>query len=76
MPIDRITDALSLGKAIRSRRKSLSIRIDDMAAFCGIAVATLSALENGSRPVGIDKIMTVLGGLGMAMLVESEDEHS
>lgn len=65
-----VMDAKSLGQVIRKRRKSLGFRIDDAAAICGIAVATLSAMENGSRPVGFDKILLVLKGFGLALNIE------
>lgn len=68
-----IRDAEALGNAIRERRKQAGIRIDDAAALCGIAVSTLSAMENGSRPAGIDKILPVLEKLGLRLIVESDD---
>lgn len=70
-----ITDATSLGRAIRSRRKTLRLRIDDAALLCGIAVSTLSALENGSRPVGFDKVCAVLSGLGVSLLAMVPDQE-
>lgn len=68
-----IQDAETLGKVIRERRKQAGIRIDDAAALCGIAVSTLSAMENGFRPAGIDKILPVLEKLGLRLIVESDD---
>lgn len=65
----KITDAVALGEVIRRRRKALGLRIDDTASFCGIAVSTLSAMENGSRPIGFDKLMPVLVGLGIELVV-------
>ena len=68
-----IRDAETLGQVIRERRKLAGVRIDDAAALCGIAVSTLSAMENGSRPAGIDKILPVLEKLGLRLTVESDD---
>lgn len=68
-----IQDAETLGQVIRERRKQAGVRIDDAAALCGIAVSTLSAMENGSRPAGIDKILSVLEKLGLRLTVESDD---
>lgn len=65
----KISDAVTLGKIIRKRRKSLGLRIDDAASLCGMAVSTLSAMENGSRPIGFDKLMLVLSGLGIELFV-------
>lgn len=68
-----IRDAKTLGQAIRDRRKLAGIRIDDAAALCGIAVSTLSAMENGSRPAGIDKILPVLEKLGLRLTIGCDD---
>lgn len=68
-----IRDAETLGQVIRDRRKLAGVRIDDAAALCGISVSTLSAMENGSRPAGIDKILPVLEKLGLRLIVESDD---
>ncbi|MCX7192915.1 MAG: helix-turn-helix transcriptional regulator [Proteobacteria bacterium] len=68
-----IRDAETLGQVIRERRKLAGVRIDDAAALCGIAVSTLSAMENGSRPAGIDKILPVLEKLGLRLIVESDE---
>lgn len=69
MSIIEIKDMVELGALIRKRRKSLGLRIDDTAAFCEVAVSTLSAMENGSRPIGMDKLIPVLKGLGIGLFV-------
>ena len=71
-----IQDAKSLGLAIRERRKQSGIRIDDAAALCGIAVSTLSSLENGSRPARIDTILQVIGKMGLSLTIGDEDALS
>ena len=65
-------ELVSVGAAIRAQRKSLGLRIDDAAAKCGVSVALLSALENGSRPVKLDKLICVIGELGMKLTVTPE----
>lgn len=69
-----IQDQITLGQAIKMRRKSLKLRIDDAAALIGVSVSTLSALENGSRPVGSDKLLAVLNGLGIDWVLSSGDD--
>jgi transcriptional regulator with XRE-family HTH domain len=67
-----ITDSKSLGAAIKQRRKLTGVRIDDAAALCGMSVSTLSAIENGSRSVGIDKILHVIAKVGLHLLIEDD----
>lgn len=71
-----IQSAKSFGKAIRARRKDLGIRIDDAAAMCGISVSTLSAMENASRPIGFDKMLPVLAGLGLQLCIRGGNGHT
>ena len=53
----RVTDANSLGPAIRSRRRAQSLRIDDAASLSGVSVDLLSRLENGKGSVRLDKLL-------------------
>jgi transcriptional regulator with XRE-family HTH domain len=69
MSIIEIKDMVELGSFIKKRRKSLGLRIDDTASLCEVAVSTLSAMENGSRPIGMDKLMPVLKGLGIGLFI-------
>jgi transcriptional regulator with XRE-family HTH domain len=57
-----------LGKAVRNQRALALLRIDDAAALCGVSSDLMSRLENG-KPVGLDKLLLVLHGLGLRMLV-------
>lgn len=63
MPL--VKSQTDLGVIIRERRKSSGFRIDDAALMCGVSVSLLSALENGSRPVGLDKVFQVLNRMGI-----------
>jgi transcriptional regulator with XRE-family HTH domain len=63
----------ALGELVRSRRLELALRIDDAAHACGVAASVLSRLENG-KSVGVDRLLRVLSGLGLAMLVTSKEE--
>lgn len=70
----KIRDMVVLGSFIKKRRKFLRLRIDDTAALCGVAVSTLSAMENGSRPIGVEKLLLVLKGLGIELFISDGKE--
>lgn len=61
-------DMSALGALVRNRRLEQSMRIDDAAALLGVSSNVLSRLENG-HPVGSDRLLRVLEGLGLSMLV-------
>ncbi|MGC4367700.1 helix-turn-helix domain-containing protein [Hydrogenophaga sp. R2] len=64
-----LTSFSSLGPVVRQRRKSQALRIDDASALMGVSADLLSRLENGQGSVRLDKALTVLDGLGLAVLV-------
>lgn len=64
-----LKSATELGPVVRERRKSQSLRIDDAAGLLGVSVDLMSRLENGQGSVRLDKALTVLDGLGLAMVV-------
>jgi transcriptional regulator with XRE-family HTH domain len=68
-----VADLTVLGQIVRNRRLELALRIDDAAHACGVASSVLSRLENGGA-VGIDRLLRVLSGLGLALLVTSKEE--
>ena len=65
----RIANALDLGALVRARRRAQLLRIDDASALSGVSVDLLSRLENGKGSVRLDKLLTVLDGLGLALVV-------
>jgi len=69
-----ITDSKSLGVAIKQRRKLTGVRIDDAAALCEMSVSTLSAIENGGRSVGIDKILHVIAKFGLHLVIKDDSD--
>jgi len=69
----RIATASDVGSAARARRREQSLRIDDAAALSGVSVDLLSRLENGKGSVRLDKLLTVLDGLGLALVVGPKD---
>jgi hypothetical protein len=72
-PAPYVQDLTALGRHIRNRRLELALRIDDAANACGVAANVFSRLENG-RPVGADRLLRVLSGLGLGMLITSKEE--
>lgn len=62
-----IRTLIELGRAIRLKRKTSGLRIDDAAALCGVSVDLLSRLENGKSGVATDRVLKVLDGLGIAL---------
>jgi hypothetical protein len=54
---------------VRQQRRSQSVRIDDAAALVGVSVDLFSRLENGKGAVRLDKLLTVLDGMGLRMVV-------
>lgn len=65
-----------VGEHIRAARKAQGMRIDDTAGLNNVSVDLLSRLENGSGGVRLDKLMTVLDGLGLKIIIGEADEIS
>ena len=71
----KITDAPSLGNAIRSRRKELSYTQGYISGITGISVSFLSDLENGKPTAEIGKTIEVINLLGLDILVEARGDE-
>lgn len=69
----RVVAASDLGPVIRARRREQSLRIDDAASLSGVSVDLLSRLENGKGSVRLDKLLSVLDGLGLTLVVSPKD---
>jgi hypothetical protein len=63
-------DAKTLGKFIRARRTQSGLAIHEAAAFCGVAVDTLSKIETARGDVKLSSILTVCRMLGINLKVE------
>jgi transcriptional regulator with XRE-family HTH domain len=68
-------DMAALGQLVRNRRAQSELRIDDAADMLGISKDVLSRLENG-RSVSLDKVFKVLNGLGLNMLIFTNQQIS
>lgn len=64
-----VSSATVMGNQVRAHRNKQGLRIDDAAALSGVSVDLMSRLENGSGSVRLDKLMSVLDGLGLTLLV-------
>lgn len=71
----KITDAASLGNAIRLRRKELKYTQGDISQITGLSVSFLSDLENGKPTAEIEKTIEVINLLGLDILVEARGDE-
>lgn len=53
--------------AVRSRRRQLGLRQDEVADLAGVSERFVYALENGKRSVQLDKVVAVLSALGLRL---------
>lgn len=60
-----------IGQMVRRQRKDQGLRIDDAAALTRVSVDLLSRLENGKGSVGLEKVLSVLDGMGLCLVVTS-----
>lgn len=68
-----LTDAATLGKFVRARRTQAGMTIHEAAAFCGVAVGTMSKLETASGDVKLSSILTVCSMLGINVTIEARE---
>ena len=71
----KITDAVSLGNAIRSRRKELNYTQGYISEITGLSISFLSDLENGKPTAEIGKTIEVINLLGLDILVEARGDE-
>ena len=71
----KITDAASLGNAIRLRRKELKYTQGYISEITGLSVSFLSDLENGKPTAEIGKTIEVINLLGLDILVEGRGDE-
>ena len=71
----KITDATSLGNAIRLRRKKLKYTQGYISEITGFSVSFLSDLENGKQTAEIGKTIEVINLLGLDILVEAREDE-
>ena len=62
-----------IGCLIRNTRKSLRLRQSELASVAGVAVRTLSEMENGKASTQIGLVLKVLDALGIQVSLSPED---
>lgn len=70
----QLIDAATLGKFVRARRTQSGMTIHEAAAFCGVAVGTMSKLETVSGDVKLSSILTVCSMLGITITIEAKEQ--
>ena len=69
----QLNNAVTLGKFIRARRTQTGMTIHEAAAFCGVAVGTMSKLVTGNNDVKLSSILTVCTMLGITINIEARE---
>ena len=64
-----ITDAKTLGLAIRARRKRDGLTLAETAGLTNVGIRFLSELENGKSTVRLDKVLKVVAALGLRLQI-------
>ncbi len=66
-----ITDAKSLGTAIRARRKELGYTQAYLTEFSGLSVSFISDVERGKETAELGRVLRLVNLLGMDLEVKS-----
>jgi DNA-binding phage protein len=67
-------EAKELGEFVRARRTQAGMGMHETAAFCGVAVDTLSKIEKAMGDVQLSSVLKVCRMLGIVLKVEPWDE--
>jgi HTH-type transcriptional regulator/antitoxin HipB len=67
---DRANDHPVWAQEIRSRRLELGLRQDELAALAGVSIRFVHTLEQGKPTLRLDKVLAVLGQLGLDLVLE------
>ena len=68
-----ITSPSDLGLVIRATRKSLNLRVDDLAGFAGVGPVFAMDVEHGKPTVQFGRVMRLLEQLGIRLTVDMPD---
>lgn len=74
MPLEMKKLTRDMASAIRKRRKALGLTQEQLSRFADCGVAYLYLLETGKPTVRLDKLVSVLGALGLQLRLESGKE--
>ena len=70
-----MVDADTLGRFIRAVRTQSGMGIHEAAAFCGVAVSTMSKLERANGDVRLSSILQVCRMLGISLTISAGDNQ-
>ena len=70
----QLLDAATLGKFVRARRTQSGMSIHEAAAFCGVAVGTLSKIETAGGDVKLSSILNICAMLGITISIEAREK--
>lgn len=70
---DRADWAAAFGWSVRQRRRELGLRQEELADLAGTSQRFVHTLEAGKGTVRLDKVMAVLGVLGLGLRVVEGD---
>lgn len=79
--LNQAVTAKLLGQAIKARRTQSHLRLEDAAAYCGVAKQTLMKVEHGQPASQLDSILKICAGLGISLRIlpwyegEVHDDH-
>ena len=66
----RIASPADIGAAVRLARKAAGLRQDDLAGLAGVGTRFLIELEAGKPTMRLDKLLDVLGTLGINLHID------
>jgi HTH-type transcriptional regulator/antitoxin HipB len=67
---DRANSSDALAAVVRRRRLELGLHQDELAALAGVSTRFVHTLEQGKPTVQLDKVLAVLGQLGVDFVLE------
>jgi HTH-type transcriptional regulator / antitoxin HipB len=67
---DRASEAPAWAEEIRHRRLELGLRQDELAALAGVSTRFVHTLEQGKPTLQLDKVLAVLGQLGLDLVLD------
>lgn len=72
---DRARRPVTWGREVRRRRLELGLRQDELAALAGVSTRFVHTLEQSKPTVRLDKVLAVLGQLGLDLVLEPGTGH-
>lgn len=71
----KITDSVSLGQAIRARRKELNYTQAYLSEFTGLSITFISDLERGKPTTELEKALRLINILGLDLFVAKRERN-